>query len=160
MSQSDSCIFFCNFNAPPQELSSPPEVCLAIHFPLPCPIPFQFPSSVTFSCLIRLVAPFPFEVPASIPGLFSSPWQSSLSLSSTGRLIPLLGALGSADYTTSSFLWITSSPVSAPTFRQLPDSYCQKLGGSIVAMRFSQPYRENQSQAGVTLFEGVFSGLE
>jgi len=115
-----------------------------------CPqSPFLSPSNPVFPSQSQSLSHFP-----------TSPSPSSLSLPSPGRLLPPLGAPGSAQFSSSSSSSIISSPFGGLTARMSPGSYCQQLGGSISALRSSLPYQEKHSPRHLTIPELVVCGLE
>jgi hypothetical protein len=152
MPESASYLSFCNCKATAQEISSSPGVCLTIPFPLPFPFPISFP--FPFPSFV----PFPYPVPFSPPCVSSSPSLSSLSLPSPGQLLPPLGALGSAQFSSSSSSSIISSQFSGLMARKSPGLYCQQLGGLIFPLRSSLPYQENRSPVRLTFPELVLCG--
>jgi len=84
----------------------------------------------------------------------------SLSLPLPGRLLPPLGATGSAQLSSSSSSLIISSRTSELTARKSPGLYYRQLGGSISALRSSLPYQEKHSLAQWIIPEVVTSNLE
>jgi len=174
MSESASWISLFNFIAMAREILFPPGVCVTLSFPLLFPLLFPFPSpvvfgfpflfpfpcSVTFPFPCPSVVPFPFPVTFSLPWVSSSPLPLSLSSPSPGRLLPLLSASGSAQFSTSFSSLIMSSQFSCPTGWMSPGLYCRQFGSSIITLRSLLSYKENCSLVRWIFPQLVISGVQ
>jgi hypothetical protein len=164
MSKSASDISFCKCKATAREISFPPGGCVTMPFPVPFPFPFHFPFPFPFSVAFPFPSPsfvpFPFLVPFLPRCDTSSPSQLSLSLPSPGWPLPLLGAPGSAQFSSSSSSSIVSSQFSGLTATKSPGSHCRQLGSSIFALRSLPLYQEKRSPVPLTFPELVVCRLE
>jgi hypothetical protein len=116
-------------NTLPLSIPVPVRVPVPVPLLVPLPVPIWYPMLwclplplPVFSCISFLPAIFrslPFPSYFSVPCVSSSPLLSSLSLPSPGRLLPPLCAPGSALFSSSSSLSITSSQFSGTTARKL-----------------------------------------